>query len=231
MREREPAPLRGQARRLHQQTGESVPRFAGSWYAAEPWLAPWRVVGKAEYGDKGRNRRFVLPALCDDGAEALYRWHGERGQAEHDTANLKRGLRAERLSCTPFLANWLRLLAQAAAYRLLHAPRRQAGKRHAELATVQLDTLWLRLLQVAVLVSRADGPSWAASVAESLVDRAESEACEGCGQRDQPTGGVENCRGASAKGRADVRNHSSLHCGQPAPSTSMPMARSPLRSL
>jgi hypothetical protein len=153
--ERELAPLLGQARELHQQTGKTVQLFADFSYAAGSWPAPRRVVGKAEYGDKGRNPRFVVTTLYDDGAEDLYRWYCARGQAENDIKNLKCGLRADRLSCSQFLANWFRLLEHVAAYRLMHALRRHAGKRHAELATAQLDTLRLRLLKVAALASQS----------------------------------------------------------------------------
>lgn len=139
----------------HEATGRTIQRFTSLSYAAKSWTARRRVIGKAEWGPKGDNPRFLVTSLADDTPEAIYRWYCERGQVENDIKNLKRGLSADRLSCCDFKANFFRLILHMAAYRLMFALRQKAAPHHAELARAEFGTLRLRLLKVAALVTQS----------------------------------------------------------------------------
>ena len=85
----------------------------------------------------------------------LYRAYCERGQCENWIKDLKNALKADRLSCSAFRANFFRLLLHATAYRLMHALRQEVSAFSAELGRAQFDTLRLRLLKVAVQVKQS----------------------------------------------------------------------------
>lgn len=86
-----------------------------------------------------------------------------RGQSENFIKDLKNALQADRLSCHRFVANAFRLLLHAIAYRLMHALRATVARvapdveyvstDRVRLATAQMDTLRLRLLKVAAVVT------------------------------------------------------------------------------
>jgi hypothetical protein len=139
------APLLGEARQQHAQTGAKV-RLAGqSPYAADSWPHVRRVVYKAEVLAKGPNTRFVVTTR-PDAPLALYNWYVQRGTPEQWIADLQNGCFADRLSCHRFWANQFRLLLHAAAYWLLDTLRRwlcQAGQ-----PRLQLGTLRLRVVKI-----------------------------------------------------------------------------------
>jgi hypothetical protein len=140
------ASLVGQAKHLHQQTGEKVRLLAEARYAADSWPQERRVVYKAEELEKGSNLRFVVTSRTDLAPLALYNWYVRRGEPELWIKDLKDACFADRLSCHRFWANQFRLLLHAAAYWLLDTLRRlliQAG-----VARLQLDTLRLRLIKI-----------------------------------------------------------------------------------
>ena len=56
---------------------------------------------------------------------------------------------ADRLSCRRFVGNAFRLMLHAVAYRLMHALRNVAALAAPALGRLQMDTLRLRLLEVA----------------------------------------------------------------------------------
>jgi hypothetical protein len=139
-----------------QQVGsEKIRRFCDFPYAAGSWSRSRRILGKAEMTWCGPNPRFVITSIEGFEPEDLYRAYCERGQAENYIKDLKRALKADRLSCHRFAANFFRLLLHATAYRLLFALRRIVGKVAPRLATVQFDTLRLRLLKIAGLVRQS----------------------------------------------------------------------------
>ncbi len=143
------------ARAEHLQSGEHVRRFSEFRYAAQAWQSDRRVIGKAEHGHKGANPRFVVTTLWQESPQEVYDWYCQRGQAENDIKNFKRGLKADRLSCSSFIANFFRLLLNVAAYRLMFALRQAAGQHSTELGRAEFATLRLRLLKVAALVGRS----------------------------------------------------------------------------
>ena len=134
--------------------GGKVRLVAECEYEAGSWGVARRIVYKAEAqrverpGRPARtltNTRFVATSRSDE-PEALYDWYVGRGEAEGWVKDLKRGVKADRLSCHRFWANQFRLILHAAAYWLLDHLR---GKLVAAgLARMQLDTLRLRLIKI-----------------------------------------------------------------------------------
>jgi len=129
-------------------------------YAAESWPHRRAVVLKAEVGAQGRNPRFVVTTLEGFDATLLYDAYCDRGQSENYIKDFKNALAADRLSCSSFVANSLRLLLHAAAYRLMRALRDAVATVRQDLGRMQFDTLRLRLLKVAALVRRSARRLW-----------------------------------------------------------------------
>lgn len=143
------------AEELYARRSEKVVRFTTFRYAARTWKTKRRIVGKAEVTWLGRNPRFVVTSLREFDGETLYRAYCHRGRCELWIKDFKNALAADRLSCSAFRANFFRLLLHAAAYRLLHALRGAAAHFSGPLGKAQLDTLRLRLLKVAALVTQS----------------------------------------------------------------------------
>jgi hypothetical protein len=126
--------------------------FAELTYGAATWDRSRRVIGKAEHMSYGPNPRFVITSIEGFRAEAIYRAYCERGQAENFIKDLKNGLRADRLSCHRFAANFFRLLLHCAAYRLMLRLRQHVANLAPQHGRYQFDTLRRKLLKVAVVV-------------------------------------------------------------------------------
>lgn len=140
---------------LHGRCQHTVRRFTSFYYAAGSWPHQRRVIAKAEHSAKGPNPRFLVTSIEGFDAQTLYRAYCQRGQCENWIKDLKNALEADRLSCSSFAANFFRLLLHAAAYRLMHALRLEVAQNSYELGRAQFDTLRLRLLKVAVMVSQS----------------------------------------------------------------------------
>ena len=82
------------------------------------WTSERRVVGKAEFLDKGANPRFVVTSLSPErlGARALYEdFYCARGDMENRIKEQQLGLFADRTSAATMRANQLRLYLSSAA--------------------------------------------------------------------------------------------------------------------
>jgi hypothetical protein len=122
-------------------------------YAAQSWPHERRVITRLEWGDQGCNPRFVVTNL-DGEAGALYdQLYCQRGEAENRIKEAQVGLFATRTSCHVFAANQLRMLLAALGYVLIERLRALALQGTA-LATAQVDTLRIKLLKVAAVVTR-----------------------------------------------------------------------------
>jgi hypothetical protein len=122
-------------------------------YAANTWTHERRVVTRLEWGSQGGNPRFVVTNM-DAPPEQLYdRIYCQRGEAENRIKEAQVGLFATRTSCHHFAANQLRVLLAALAYVLVERMRALALQ-GTELATAQIDTLRIRLLKLAAVVTR-----------------------------------------------------------------------------
>lgn len=90
-------------------------------YQAKTWPQPRRTIVKAEANPAGTNRRAVASNRAGATVlpQATYDEYAERGEAENRNKELKRGLRAERLSDHRFMANYFRLYLHCAAANLV----------------------------------------------------------------------------------------------------------------
>ena len=121
-------------------------------YAAKTWEHARRVIIRGEHSSWGINPRFVVTNLEQWPAAWLYEGYCQRGQAENCIKDLKTGLFAERLSCSRFEGNFVRLLWSALAYRLMHAVREGLGEQDQGLGRARFETLRLKCLKVGALV-------------------------------------------------------------------------------
>ena len=151
------APAMQQAEEFFATGARHVRHFTAFMYATQSWTHKRRIVAKAEHHERGANPRFVVTSLHQVAPRTLYDvGYCARGQSENYIKDFKNALKADRLSCGSFLANFFRLLLHAIAYRLMFEVRRAARAAHeASLASMQFDTLRLRLLKVAAHVTQS----------------------------------------------------------------------------
>lgn len=101
--------------------------FMAFEYQADSWDRPRTVVAKAECHNQGTNLRFVVTespgVVTPEDAQKVYDDYTQRGESEQRMDELKNGLKADRLSCHRFKANFMRLLLHTAAFNLLAAIR------------------------------------------------------------------------------------------------------------
>ena len=126
-------------------------------YAAKTWSRQRRVIVKAEHSLMGPNPRFVVTSYVakELDAEDTYRSYCVRGQCENFIKDLKNAMKADRLSCSSFVANFFRLLLHGAAYRLMFALRDELAVERIDMGNCQLDTLRLRLLKIGAMVRQS----------------------------------------------------------------------------
>jgi hypothetical protein len=89
----------------------------------------------------------------------VFHWYEQRGQAENYIKELKNDLEADRLSCTEYRANALRLQLHALAYNLFVLFRRQV-LRGTKLARATVATIRLRLLKIGARVKQSARRLW-----------------------------------------------------------------------
>jgi hypothetical protein len=122
-------------------------------YAAQSWARERRVITRLECGPQGTNPRYVVTNLTGE-PKALYDdMYCQRGEAENRIKEAQVGLFATRTSCRHFQSNQLRVLLAALGYVLIERLRALA-LRGTALANAQVDTLRIKLLKVAAVVTR-----------------------------------------------------------------------------
>jgi hypothetical protein len=128
------------------------------------WSCARRVVGKAEYLEKGANPRFVvtnLPAQ-EQTAQTLYEdTYCARGEMENRIKEQQLYLFADRTSTATLRANQLRLWFSSIAYVLMHALRR-LGLTGTILQTAQCQTIRLKLLKIGAQIKVTVRKVWLA---------------------------------------------------------------------
>ena len=143
-----------QARTLHRKTGKAARLFTEfSYRTHKSWSQARRVVGKAEYLDKGENPRFIVTSLSSQewAAQSLYEdFYCARGEMENRIKE-QMCLFADRLSTDDMKGNQLRLYLSALAYTLVEALRRLALK-GTQWAQAQVDTIRLKLFKIGAIV-------------------------------------------------------------------------------
>jgi hypothetical protein len=140
-----------QARQQYRESGHAARVFREfSYCTRKSWSRGRRVIGKAEYMEKGENPRFVVTSLPATYLEArsLYEdFYCARGEMENRIKEQQLGLFADRTSTAKMRANQLRLYFSSIAYCLLEALRR-LGLKGSEMAAAQCSTIRLRLLKI-----------------------------------------------------------------------------------
>ena len=143
------------AKTIFDQTGQPARVFKDFEYQTlKSWSRSRRVVGKAEYLDKGENPRFVVTSLsCDEvDAGTLYeQMYCGRGDMENRIKEQQLWLFADRTSCATMRANQLRLWLSSVAYTLMQALRR-LGLKETKLEKAQCGTIRLKLLKIGAQV-------------------------------------------------------------------------------
>lgn len=107
---------------IHNATGEDVRTFHSFMYKARSWKHQQRVVVKTEVNKLGTNVRYVVTDIKGHRPSFVYsECYCDRGRMELMIAELKNGLKADRMSCNKFSANQFRLYLHCAAYVIVHS--------------------------------------------------------------------------------------------------------------
>lgn len=158
-----------QAKTQFQQTGQAARVFGDFDYQTlTSWSRSRRVVGKAEYLNKGENPRFVVTSLAREhhDARTLYEdTYCARGEMENRIKEQQLYLFADRTSAATLRANQIRLWFSSLAYTLMAALRRR-GLQGTELAQAQCSTIRLKLLKIGAAIRVTVRKVWV-SLAES----------------------------------------------------------------
>jgi hypothetical protein len=145
----------GAARVYWALTGQAARFFRDFTYRTQDsWSCERRVVGKAEYLDKGENPRFVVTniPMTEMGGQVLYEdFYCARGDMENRIKEQQLYLFADRTSTATMRANQLRLWFSSVAYTLLQTLRRE-GLKGTSMAKAQCGTIRLKLLKIGALV-------------------------------------------------------------------------------
>jgi len=122
-------------------------------YAADSWARQRRVITRLEHGEQGNNPRYVVTNLTGPSQDLYDDLYCQRGEAENRIKEAQVGLFATRTSCRHLATNQLRVLLAALGYGLIERLRALALQGTA-LASAQVDTLRIKLLKVAAVVTR-----------------------------------------------------------------------------
>src|SRR5271157_449866 len=132
-------------------TGHAARRYRQfSYRTRNSWSRPRRVVGKAEYMDKGENPRFVVTNFFSQEYEAqqLYeKLYCARGEMENRIKEQQLYLFADRTSSATMRANQLRLWFSSLAYMILNEFR-SVGLRGTRMAEATCASMRLKLLKI-----------------------------------------------------------------------------------
>lgn len=158
-----------QAKELHEQTGKPERVFRDFEYQTlKSWSKPRRVVGKAEYLEKGENPRFVVTSRSADEFDARTLYEEQycgRGDMENRIKEQQLCLFADRTSAATMRANQLRLWFSSVACTLMNALRR-LGLKGTKLAKAQCNTIRLKLLKIGAQIKITVRKVWV-SLSES----------------------------------------------------------------
>ena len=152
---RKSASLMKKAWRRFLTSGKTEPFYGQCRYAAGTWSRRRRVIIKAEIvhlpgREPKENARYVVTNLAHDPQEIYEVEYCGRGEVENRIRELK-DLRIDRMSCTRFWANQLRVLLTLAAFVLLQEIRTRVAR--TALGRVQVWTLRERLFKLAAHVA------------------------------------------------------------------------------
>ena len=136
----------------YQQNQKPVKRYHSFEYKAGSWTNFQRVIVKVEVSAKGTNVRYVVTDIRNVRTQQLYEnGYCARGAMELRIKEHKLYLKSDRMSCTKFKANQLRLFLHSAAYVLLHTLQTQMLQ-GTEYATATFKTIREKIIKVAAYV-------------------------------------------------------------------------------
>jgi len=153
-------PLLVPVRQRVQETGSTCHAYGEVMYKAKSWRMQRRIIIKAEVTTYPMhltrkdvpprpkdNPGFLVTNLPMDPQTVYEEVYAARGDMENRIKEMHHGVSMDRLSCTRFLANQVRLILHTAAYVLLQTVRLAA--RGSSLGAAQVTTLRERLLKMA----------------------------------------------------------------------------------
>jgi hypothetical protein len=143
------------AKQAYEETGKAARVYKDFRYETlNTWSRKRRVVGKAEYLDKGSNPRFVVTSINKHTMDALTLYetlYCARGNMENRIKEQQLWLYADRTSTGKMRANQIRLYFSSVAYLLMQALRR-LGLKGTKIASAQCNTIRLKLLKIGAQV-------------------------------------------------------------------------------
>jgi hypothetical protein len=141
------------AEKQYKQTQSKIRWFTNLSYGAKAWDKTRRVIAKIEHTHLGRNPRFVVTNLEDDGQYLYEKIYCARGDMENRIKEQQLDMFAERTSCHQWWSNQFRLLLSSLAYILLERLR-CIGLKGTEWARAQVGTIRCKLLKIGAVVLR-----------------------------------------------------------------------------
>lgn len=149
------SPVMSEAKKQFDATGTAARVFSEMKYETlDSWSGERRVVGKAEYLEKGPNPRFVVTNLSQDeyDARTLYEdIYCARGEMENRIKEQQQELFADRTSTHLLKSNQMRLWLSSVAYVLINELRRTLLA-ETEMSQAQCGTIRLKLLKIGAQV-------------------------------------------------------------------------------
>ena len=125
-----------------------------SYRTLKSWQRKRKVIGKAEYMEKGENPRFIvtnLPREYGTGQELYEKVYCARGDMENRIKEQQLWLFADRTSTALMRSNQLRLWFSSVAYVLI-AELRRIGLKGTEMEKAQVGTIRTKLFKIGALV-------------------------------------------------------------------------------
>lgn len=144
------AKQRKRAEKEYKKHGKPIGRFCKFDYKAESWKIKQRVVAKIEVNSQGTNIRFVVTRNKNNKPETIYKRYCGRGQMELWIKDLKY-LKADRMSCHTFCANYFRLFLYAAAFVMADKMKRTLFK-DTEVEDFTMDSFIKRIMLSGVYI-------------------------------------------------------------------------------
>jgi len=157
-----------EAKMSHETTGLAARIFKDFRYQTlKSWSRERRVIGKAEYLNKGENPRFIVTSLgleCQ-GAVLYETVYCARGEMENRIKEQQLYLFADRTSTHGMASNQLRLYFSSFAYVIMETLRRLA-LHGTEMAKAQCSTIRLKLFKIGAQIRVSVRKVWL-SISES----------------------------------------------------------------
>jgi len=140
-----------------EKTGRPRRWVGGFKHRAGSWRRTRRILYKAEVNPEGTNRRFVVTNMKGLPVH-LYPFYSGRGTAETFIDELKNALKADRLSCSRFVANAFRLAMFAFSYNLLRVYH--GLLKDTALEGASIETIRSRLVKIGARVRSTSRRVW-----------------------------------------------------------------------